>query len=1176
MFHVSARSMASTQLQQLHSDSLRPILLASRQCAKAFVQTEKELLDPTATTRLRNERRRFAIWCGSLGVFADGHASADHRLRNEKNTTYILVMLLKRLERKTRALFEPPHDLAKDSAGRAEDSTTSTTESDTSSSAESDSAVSSFPDDFVSAKLREISNTVTRLYRWSTVIKKPVSTNEIARVENFMQKEVAAFSTELAELQLFARWKIKRMYPGLDYHMLDRLTSSIVFRRKRIIYRRHHREKLNYGVREAFYIPDDYEANPEMDMAFENMDQQRDRLPTFKQRRPGPKSATEATSIDGRRLSSYARSRADSKLTRNAKDRQWQYDVPKAPILEPGEEETICPYCSGAVDRKCLQQPQWTHHVLKDLQPYICIFEGCERPKTQFRLESEWVHHMQWEHNVAWFCPQCHRPMSSPGLLEAHVRQNHAKHITEVETSRLLQNCARPINDLFLPSDYEKEEASNVCPFCTFSIVQAKELVFNPVPRTPEDSGPLIAREIQRHIAQHLEELSLLSLPEQSDASSVDDGIDTAVSSTQYNEDIRSLPLPDFEDNLRFDAQALETGSDEHLPATNKETWYNYYTWRTSHVPAYIHPDDDPLLENLARKGVEKTNAPRKNYYVALLCSSACITVLKALLDELHNPVSEELTRYAEIALGNMSGHNVVLACARIELQTIYPLASELANHYSELKVYISVGVGGGAPSPTKDIRLGDVVVSQWTKGLVKYYINNLEDNRSEAFKYGVLEDVPLPLALAVAKLQDNHRKESNSFQSILDGMFQNRPSMFDAFSRPSTSDVLYNSDYNHAVDTPNCDYCDEQKMVIRGARVHDAMVHHGSIGTSLQLPESGQIRDTLSDAFDLLCFDTNAVEVPDSFPCIFIRGICDYADTHHKESKFRWERYASANAAACAKELLKFMRSPLEESKAMDQKILNWLSGPDFSYKGSRDRVTLPMQLDQVFSPAAMPTFETVSSILKNEELRDKAGIGFELDHILDAEYLSDSENQQLDPAEQDPGQSTSGSRTGDDVRKNSRDWMITKDIEDMLSTPMDRKAGVLCIFRFSACEHETDNFETWFRHSATHFGHLHIQPPRKLDCCGCPNLHFESQNPDRWFQFMRHMWTQHINTDSEYSTFGERKTDQAFLSYMWQQRVINDSDFKLLMKNPLDPIGVLKSEPVTDTGSSRDRRRV
>jgi len=39
-----------------------------------------------------------------------------------------------------------------------------------------------------------------------------------------------------------------------------------------------------------------------------------------------------------------------------------------------------------------------------------------------------------------------------------------------------------------------------------------------------------------------------------------------------------------------------------------------------------------------------------------------------------------------------------------------------------------------------------------------------------------------------------------------------------------------------------------------------------------------------------------------DRFPCVVIRGICDYSDTHKNDT---WQGYAAATAAAYAKELL-------------------------------------------------------------------------------------------------------------------------------------------------------------------------------------------------------------------------------------------------------------------------------
>ena len=49
-----------------------------------------------------------------------------------------------------------------------------------------------------------------------------------------------------------------------------------------------------------------------------------------------------------------------------------------------------------------------------------------------------------------------------------------------------------------------------------------------------------------------------------------------------------------------------------------------------------------------------------------------------------------------------------------------------------------------------------------------------------------------------------------------------------------------------------------------------------------------------------------------DNFPCLVIRGICDYADSHKNK---QWQGYAAATAAAYAKELLSVIQ--VEETPA-------------------------------------------------------------------------------------------------------------------------------------------------------------------------------------------------------------------------------------------------------------------
>ncbi|KAK1656895.1 hypothetical protein BDP55DRAFT_596875 [Colletotrichum godetiae] len=66
---------------------------------------------------------------------------------------------------------------------------------------------------------------------------------------------------------------------------------------------------------------------------------------------------------------------------------------------------------------------------------------------------------------------------------------------------------------------------------------------------------------------------------------------------------------------------------------------------------------------------------------------------------------------------------------------------------------------------------------------------------------------------------------------------------------------------------------------------------------------KDGQTRDKYSQELGgVLCFEMEAAGLMNNFPCIVVRGICDYADAHKNK---RWQPYAAATAAAYAKELL-------------------------------------------------------------------------------------------------------------------------------------------------------------------------------------------------------------------------------------------------------------------------------
>jgi hypothetical protein len=151
--------------------------------------------------------------------------------------------------------------------------------------------------------------------------------------------------------------------------------------------------------------------------------------------------------------------------------------------------------------------------------------------------------------------------------------------------------------------------------------------------------------------------------------------------------------------------------------------------------------------------------------------------------------------------------------------------------------------------------------------------------------------------------VRTNHQKKVSYISYFLTEMLEKNPGMDPEFKyQGSTNDCLFESDYTH-VEGPTCAACDSRKVVYRSDRDDNLPhIHYGLIASGNLVWKESQTRDKLRDEYGILCFEMEAAGLMDSFPCLVIRGICDYADSHKND---RWQPYAAAVAAAYAKNLL-------------------------------------------------------------------------------------------------------------------------------------------------------------------------------------------------------------------------------------------------------------------------------
>jgi nucleoside phosphorylase len=314
-----------------------------------------------------------------------------------------------------------------------------------------------------------------------------------------------------------------------------------------------------------------------------------------------------------------------------------------------------------------------------------------------------------------------------------------------------------------------------------------------------------------------------------------------------------------------------------------------------------------------------------KEYTVGWVCALPKEqTAATAILDQRHADLPKLPNDHNTYTLGSIGKHNIVIAClpkGKLGTTSAATVATQMVGTFPSIKIGLMVGIGGGIPPK---VRLGDVVVStpvgqfpgvvQWDFGKAK------EGGNFE--RTGALNNPPTSLLTALAKLETEHELTGPKIPEYLDELKQNWPRLAPKYLRSdSLEDVLFKADYSHVNEGMDCDaipdnddgddeescqFCDRAKAVKRKPR--DMRIHYGLIASGNQVIKDATFRDKLNKDLggNVLCVEMEAAGLMNNFPCIVIRGICDYADSHKNKD---WQEHAAAIAAAFAKELLGYVQ---------------------------------------------------------------------------------------------------------------------------------------------------------------------------------------------------------------------------------------------------------------------------
>ncbi|KAL3432938.1 hypothetical protein BDV09DRAFT_172988 [Aspergillus tetrazonus] len=334
----------------------------------------------------------------------------------------------------------------------------------------------------------------------------------------------------------------------------------------------------------------------------------------------------------------------------------------------------------------------------------------------------------------------------------------------------------------------------------------------------------------------------------------------------------------------------------------------------------------------------------RDDFTVAIICAltmeaDAVEAVFDVTYDRLGRDYGKEPGDANTYVNGRIGNHNVVLCyLPRKGKGSAASVASSLQVSYRNIRLALVVGICGGAPSIGEDqIYLGDVVISD---SVVEYdygrqYPGGFQRKTDvEDTLWGIDRRLGTFLSgLKATRTMAEFRRRVSGYLNTLQ-----RSEL--RWSRPGIADVLYEAAYLHRHYTndgaikcdcaeectsdnicetalnKDCDElgCEDTHIVRRRAAGESVpSVYVRKVASADTVLKSGQHRDAIVRTENVAAFEMEGAGVWNNLPCIIIKGVCDYADSHKNKL---WQAYAAATAASATKVFLEYWE-PLQSDDA-------------------------------------------------------------------------------------------------------------------------------------------------------------------------------------------------------------------------------------------------------------------
>jgi nucleoside phosphorylase len=315
---------------------------------------------------------------------------------------------------------------------------------------------------------------------------------------------------------------------------------------------------------------------------------------------------------------------------------------------------------------------------------------------------------------------------------------------------------------------------------------------------------------------------------------------------------------------------------------------------------------------------------------VGWICAlSTELVAAQEFLDEEHEkPDFVQLNNPTDYTLGKIEDHYVVIVVLpNYGTAAAGIIATHMQQAFPNIRIGLLVGIGGGVPSKTHDIWLGDVVVSEPRNGHGGVFQYDFGKSiQGQAFqRTGFLNQPPSVLRGAINGMKTMYERHGHEIKSRIDFVLKRNPRIRRKYQRPDLgSDRLFRAEVVHDL-KGYLEVCatKDSNMIQRLERDPEELnprIHYGTIASANQVVKDAFLRDRLASELDILCFEMEAAGLMNDFPCLVIRGICNYSDSHKNDE---WHGYAAMTAAAFPKDILYWMTPDRVEAEGKLSDIL-------------------------------------------------------------------------------------------------------------------------------------------------------------------------------------------------------------------------------------------------------------